>query len=452
MSNSKIRYSKESLIKTYRSLYGNTFVDRDTFRKETKISSNTIMNHFGTYGNFLDELGVNKFKNSIKNNSNTVETVDTNSQAVNDKVEIDVDSKNQSGSVLYIGKHLKTLEQLIEECEIDTNIWEVEGHTVNRWEVNIRVGDEIHTVPSYHVKAFLKKKAIATVDNLIEYFKEACEKIPKSNIKPFVIKKSNKNDLEPVLLEIDIMDAHIGKFCWAEEANSANYDTNIALNLVNQSIEYFLNKSSHLNVEKILFPIGNDFFNSEHNFRTSGGITEMHDDTRWQKSFKKALDLITTTVQKISLSTDISCPIVIGNHDEFKIQYFGFALSAFFTNNPRVEIDNRPIARKYIKYHNNLIGYCHGNDVKTKELPMLMSIEAKEDWASTEHKYINTGHVHHENSQEIYGINVRSHSSQVPSDKWHFSRGFVGSKRQNSAKAYDREDGLIQTFYYKVKE
>ncbi len=57
------------------------------------------------------------------------------------------------------GRRIKTLEALIDECGIDLEVWKVERHVINKWEVGAKdlVGN-IVVQPLYQVKAWLSKK------------------------------------------------------------------------------------------------------------------------------------------------------------------------------------------------------------------------------------------------------------------------------------------------------
>lgn len=53
---------------------------------------------------------------------------------------------------------IQTLEQLIEECEINLSEWDIDRYVINKWEVWTKVDNKIITEPLYQVKAWLKKK------------------------------------------------------------------------------------------------------------------------------------------------------------------------------------------------------------------------------------------------------------------------------------------------------
>ena len=60
---------------------------------------------------------------------------------------------------------ITSLEELIEHCKIDLNVWDIDRHVINKWEVWAKDEDgKIVTEPLYQIKAWLKKKSEQYVD------------------------------------------------------------------------------------------------------------------------------------------------------------------------------------------------------------------------------------------------------------------------------------------------
>lgn len=65
---------------------------------------------------------------------------------------------------------IHTLQQLLHFCEVDDKLWEVERFTVNKWEMGYKDAEaKPGVVPLYQVKAFLRRRRFATLD---EYAKD----------------------------------------------------------------------------------------------------------------------------------------------------------------------------------------------------------------------------------------------------------------------------------------
>ncbi len=55
------------------------------------------------------------------------------------------------------GKRIKTLGDMIKECGIDLNVWKIDRHVINKWEVGSKIDGQIMVEPLFHVKAWLSK-------------------------------------------------------------------------------------------------------------------------------------------------------------------------------------------------------------------------------------------------------------------------------------------------------
>ena len=71
----------------------------------------------------------------------------------------------EEGNTLYVdsrSKRIKTLEDLIEQCEIDLDEWIIERHVINKWEVGAKFGtkgfEEFIVKPLFQVKVWLVKR------------------------------------------------------------------------------------------------------------------------------------------------------------------------------------------------------------------------------------------------------------------------------------------------------
>src|SRR5208283_3201176 len=102
---------------------------------------------------------------------------------------------------------------------------------------------------------------------------------------------NNTKKEENNLLEICPFDLHLGKLAWAGETFE-NYDTKIARERLLYAVEDVLHITSGFEYSRILFPIGNDFFNSDNIFNTTTKGTEQDEDLRWQKTYNVGVRLL----------------------------------------------------------------------------------------------------------------------------------------------------------------
>ena len=143
--------------------------------------------------------------------------------------------------------------------------------------------------------------------------------------------------------------------------------------------------------------------------------------------------------------------MVPGNHEQQRLYYLGDVLAAWHRNTEGVEVDNSPRPRKYVLFHQNLIGFAHGHNEKHQDLPLLMATEAPDGWAQSRHREFHLGHFHSRKhkmfvpSYDRCGVLVRLLPSLCPPDAWHSAMGYC-SKLAAEAYFWDPEEGCVATF------
>jgi hypothetical protein len=348
-----------------------------------------------------------------------------------------------------------TTDQLLNIHNISLNEWNIEKQIVNSWEVGAKGPDgKIVTTPLFQVKVWLNRKQVEIDLNAIR--KQFMDDL--KSLSPVVKSKPNLSSLEPgKLLEINIFDLHFGKVAWHEEVGE-NYNIDIATQRFNDCIDYFINTYKSFNIEQILFPISNDFFNSDrsHPFNSTTNGTPQEEDTRWQNTFRKGRELLIQNIQKLSEIAPVIVKVIPGNHDYERSFYLGDSLQGWFHNNENVTIDNGASPRKYFTYGKCLIGLTHGNNEKVTDLPMIMAQENPIEWAKTIYREFHLGHLHHKKetkfnaTNELQGVMVRYMSSLSGTDSWHHKKGYIGARKSAEALLWDSEKGLQNQTYFNI--
>lgn len=340
-----------------------------------------------------------------------------------------------------------TLEQLVEFCQIDLTIWEVERFIANKWEVGAKndTGGSIAVEPLFQIKAFLRKKtAIVALRKEVEELKE----LAKSNARiPVTLKK--KSGLHGNMLELDISDHHFGKLAWGAETGHQNYDTKIATQVFNRAVDVILERTASLAFDEIWFVVGNDLFNSDDTEgRTTKG-TYVSTDVRYHKTFAVVRTAIIGTIERLRpLAKKVRVIMVYGNHDRLSVWHLGDSLECYFHKYPDVVIDNSPRYYKYHRFGDVMIMYTHGDKGKRTDYPLLMATEQPVMFGETKFREAHTGHNHVRRVDEQHGVIVRILSSLGPPDAWHAENGFVGNLRSAEGFIWNKNEGLIGTVIY----
>lgn len=370
--------------------------------------------------------------------------------AVLGKVDTDSEEKStftaNSWNIDFKKTRIHTLAQLIEYCEVDLSIWEVERFVVNKWEVGAK-GDTgvLQVEPLYQVKATLvQRKAICDARAEIEKLKDDV----KSQVPIKVSKFKKKDKLFGRMLEINIPDAHFGKMAWSRETGYQSYDTPIASATFLRALDTLIERSEGLDIDKVLFVVGNDLLNSDNEQGTTTKGTQVATDCRYQKTFLTVRRTITEAIKRLKEIAPVHVVMISGNHDDLGVWHLGDSLECAFANDEDVQIDNEPRARKYVRYGNVLLMFTHGDKGKREDYPLLMATERSKDFGETKFREIHTGHIHQTKVQEWHGVRVRILPSLSPPDAWHSENAFTGQLRTAEAYVWDFYDGLIAQFYH----
>lgn len=351
---------------------------------------------------------------------------------------------DNSGEASSVTTTISSLEQLLSTCEVDLKYWEVIRFNVNKWEVGINDGEGgIFIKPLFQVKAFLKKRECRDeATKLTEHFQKLV-----LDHKPTTVKIETA-PREAYLYEISIPDLHIGKLAWSAETGDEDYDSSIACGLLEAACKELISKAPKNQIERILFPLGNDLFNVDSLSRETTGGTPQDEDGRWQKTFTAGVDIVSSALEELSKIAPVDVVVVQGNHDTQRSFYLGESIRNRFHGSRAVNVNNNPTFRKYYSYGKNLIGFTHGDKEKISMLPSLMAKEQRALWSAAEFHEWHLGHLHTEINHRINGCNIRYLSSLSSADAWHAGKGFIGNTRRAEGFLYKKSGGLAANYYF----
>lgn len=358
------------------------------------------------------------------------------------------ESQDTKNVVFKTNKKIHSLEDALEFCDVDLEVWEVERHVFNKWDQ--KVGED----PMIQVKVWFKRKSgIVLEDVRDDIISEMMRYAPK--YKKLQYKKDPRKEH---LLELNLFDVHFGKLAWAKESNES-YDLKIAEERVLGAVHGLIQKAEGFNISRIVLPTGNDLFNSDkaHPFSSTTAGTPQQEDARWQKTFHTVRRVMVEVIDQLQVIAPVDVPIISGNHDKERCFYLGDTLESWYRNCPNVNIDNSPNIRKYYKWGLNLIGFTHGDKEKHMELPLIMAQEVPELWAATIHREFHLGHFHSTkhmkwiSTQEFKGVVVRLLRSLSASDAWHHEKGYIGGERSAEAHLWSWDEGLIANLIHNIE-
>jgi hypothetical protein len=341
----------------------------------------------------------------------------------------------------FTADKIPTEEEIIFHFNLDTNKYKI---------------DRI-----YHKTSFGGKYAITisispkVFTELIQLNEDFLEKISK--IKPLEITESTKKDNNNNLLEkekacllIPKQDAHFNKFDIGGENDIEVRFQEFKDTLINQ-----LNKiiRSH-DLEKIVYIIGSDEFNSEWTSMTTKGTPQTNILT-YNEAFEKICDFNIEIIRKLLWYGDeVEVVLLNGNHDHNVGWHLGHLLKKVFSITKTISVNTSIENTKLIPMFDTLCMLNHGDTNKPKDLANKFPIIAKDIWSDYSNHIVISGDKHHELAQDFNGIRTY----QVPQlskakSEWDDKKIYLGSKPELISFLFE-EDNLysINRSYLKVNK
>jgi hypothetical protein len=375
---------------------------------------------------------------------------------------IDTTETDDTLSIKYYGEEWLSKEAIIAKLDIDMAIWRLDKVDYRGWEVTGKQhkGQKIiddHPVWSPQELWKTKNRYIA-----LKFVRRA-PKLIQGAISDLLARGSwpktptlKRKPAGECVLEVSLYDIHLGKYCWGKETGEP-YDAEIASGLYAAAGVDLLEKTEHHNVNHVVIPVGQDFFQVDNWLsETAAGTRVDSVDDRFSKVFQVGVDSVRFLVEQCLKVGTVELIYVPGNHDRATSFYLCKVLEHLFESNKHVEVDTRTSEghcdRKYRKFGRTLLGYTHGQtkeSPKEDRLPMLMAQEKPEWWSQTTDRAWRLGHLHSKSTKTINlgyiwdGVRIERIPSLVATDSWHFRCGFVGARRAAEVWVWSYEQGLV---------
>lgn len=301
------------------------------------------------------------------------------------------------------------------------------------------VNDAFKELRKYQREEYLLEKLM---DSTESYFKGFADEYTP-------LKLNNQEPIESKLMfELPIVDLHYSKLSWEGETGE-NYDRKIAEERFLRVISDFIKRTADKDFEKILFPVGNDYFNFDNPDGETARGTRQDNDSRWQKMYNKGNELLIKGIDILAQKAPVDVFVVPGNHDTMTSYHAVHFLNAWYRNIDRVEVSINPKTRKYRRFGSNLIGFAHLDQEKSRIFGCMQN-EAKKDWGNTKYHEWHGAHVHSEQVDEKLGLIVRNISSITAKDAWHYKKGYQ-SLAKAQAFIWHKKKGLVDIMMHNIE-
>jgi|LakMenEpi03Aug12_release.lakeMendotaPanAssembly.Ray.scaffolds.fasta_scaffold26779_5 hypothetical protein len=295
----------------------------------------------------------------------------------------------------------------------------------------------------YHKTSFGGKYAITVNQrakvgnqtiNLDEAFIEAINQIKPLPLLP----KTIVNNKEKACLLIPKQDVH-----WDKRDVDGNNDMEKRFETFTKSLLSQLEKVQLTNsLEKIIYIVGSDEFNSEWTGATTKGTIQSN-IVSYQEGFKRISNYTIELIKLLRFYTPkVEVVLLNGNHDHNVSWHLAHLLEQVFFKNDSITIDSDLKNTKILEYSTNLILMNHGDEMKPKDLATKFPIIAKDKWSSFDNYFVITGDRHHEQAYDYNGVRTY----QVPQlstakSSWDDKKGHLCSKAELVTFLFE-QDGL----------
>lgn len=378
----------------------------------------------GTYEEIADkiskELEIKASAESVRKQIKRLEQVGVKAETptgYKETLEILPNGSHRSDKLIRMSKEQeKDTNYLLTAHGYDPKVWELTSAKWSEWNQHNKKDG---TVTLFSSQITVKPKQNGSnIDDLIRAIKDT---------KPITLTIDKIKAAEKRMLEIPIFDPHFGV---------SDYE------YYKPTQQKIIERLSSCRWEKVLFILGQDMLHND-NFRSttsSGTIIEAVDMVKaWDDARMFFEPLIELAIKQ---SETIDVMYSPGNHDEALGWAFVQMIKARY---PQANVDDRMQQRKAYVYGDNFIGVTHG-DKGRKDLHNIFPIEFPMEWSQAKNREIHTGHLHVEETKDVFGMAVRTLATRNRTDKWHKDNGFVGAHKRFMLFEYSEKE--LESIHY----
>ena len=360
--------------------------------------------------------------------------------------------EGDEATIWSYGDEVLTVDDAIAKAKINLDEFYIVSQECNAYPTAMKLSsgskaggtytERPHQVHNWQIKVKVRRKAPRPIQEAI---KDLLKRMPKKIVLPKVSRSRKRHSH---LMEISLYDVHLGKLAWGKETGTP-YDVEIAIKDFTNAVRELLELNAGYEIDRVVFPIGNDFFHVDNWLGTTakGTVVDSTDD-RFQKVFRAGCEAVEYAILQARSVADVDVVWVPGNHDPATSWYMSEFLRAVFRNDEHVRIHNGERMRKYIHYGVNLLGYTHGDTCNLEKLPMLMMTDEPELTGQCTHRAWRTGHRHTKKKIKFVtagdtfnGFHIDVLPSISGTDLWHYMNGFVGNARTAEAWLWSKTGG-----------
>lgn len=327
--------------------------------------------------------------------------------------------------------------KVLEYLGYNPNEWEIVSMSFSTWNQHTK---EQTTKNLYAVKYRLKPK----VNELSE--KEVLEiatRVFSQKLEPRKFEPryyNNELSKEDVLL-LPAVELHLGKEASPFDVGEY-YGVDLAIERYDAIVEVVKLEQEAKKASKLVYGVGNDFFNVDTPSNTTTRGTQQLGGTSAYELFDIGLRLqIQSLIDLRESFNEIEVILVQGNHANMLEYTLYRALEQYFKEDDIVKFRSNYKEVQALEMGSTSVFMTHG-DMNYKRTIEQMSREFNEIYGRTENRYILLGHLHHKQRvEELNGFTVFRLSSPSGVDRWHYKERYLSSAGQEIF-LFNKEEGL----------
>ena len=238
-----------------------------------------------------------------------------------------------------------------------------------------------------------------------------------------------------------LTDLHLGMLSWAPETG-ANYDINIAKQLVIDSFQYLIETAPKAAVGYFL-ELGDYTHYDSMESLTPQSKHLLDADGRPGRMIEAMMEVSDSIVQMMARKY----PKVIvyhaeGNHNPILSQALQAHVAKYYEKVKHVEVIKTASPYHAIAWGKTMLGSHHGHLARGAKLQDVIVADYRKMFGETERLEIHTGHLHHESVKEHPLCMIHQHQTLAARDAYAHRGGFRGGRSMKRL-TYHKEHGRV---------
>lgn len=251
-------------------------------------------------------------------------------------------------------------------------------------------------------------------------------------------KRLPKFDSERLATHYKVGDHHEGLYAWGQETGGDDWDSGVSRKVFRGAFDYLVESSPATEVG-VLVDVGDGTHINDRKNATPASGNRLDVDSRFGRVVRASCNNLKYAVDRmLDKHRTVKVIKARGNHDPDLAICLSLILEAYYDKEPRVSVTVPDGYWQAWEWGQTVVFVNHGESPRARQHQHL-SREFGTLWGAR-HKYVDNGHIHHKQVEEVGGVKFESWNVMPPADGWHADSGY-GASRSMTSVVYDLEYG-----------